>query len=151
MRTALIGLALALVAGGCGSGNGAREAGDPDVLEGDEIQRRDLQRIEAMLRGQVAGVHVEQQGATWTVRIRGAESFGVTSADPLFVVDGLPIALGVDNPLQGLNPRDVASIRVLKNASDTAMYGSRGANGVILITTHRPPDVPADSAGAAPE
>lgn len=142
-------VALALLAG-CGSGDGVREGRDPDVVEGDDIERRDLQRIEAMLRGQVAGVHVEQRGATWVIRIRGAETFGYSSADPLFVIDGLPIALGVDNPLQGLNPRDVQSIRVLKNASETALYGSRGANGVILITTIRPPEAEPDSTSGEP-
>lgn len=137
MRTVLA-LSAVLLAG-CGSGNGTREPRDPDVVEGDAIQRRDLQRVEEMLRGQVAGVHVEQSGSSWTIRIRGAETFGVSNADPLFVIDGLPIALGADGALDGLNPRDVQSIRVLKNASETALYGSRGANGVILITTVRPP------------
>lgn len=128
----------AVLFAGCGAGNSAREVRDPDVVEGDEIQRRDLQRIEAMLRGQVAGVHVEQRGGSWTIRIRGAETFGISNADPLFVIDGYPIPLGSDGALDGLNPRDVESIRVLKNASETALYGSRGANGVILITTFRP-------------
>ena len=136
MRSALA-LAALLIAG-CGSGNGAREARDPGVVEGADIERRDLQRIEAMLRGQVAGVHVEQQGRRWTIRIRGAETFGLSNADPLFVIDGFPIAYGADGALDGLNPRDVESIRVLKNASETALYGSRGANGVVLITTVRP-------------
>lgn len=136
MRLALL-LAVAM-ATGCGSGNGVREVNDPNVLEGDDLQRRDLQRIEDMLRGQMAGVRVEQVGGDLAIRIRGAGTFGMSNADPLFVIDGLPIALGSDGALQGLNPRDVQSIRVLKNASDTAMYGSRGANGVVLITTIRP-------------
>ncbi len=136
LRTAL--LLAALTVTGCGSGNGVREASDPNVIEGDDLQRRDLQRVEEMLRGQMAGVRVEQRGGDLVIRIRGAESFGVSNADPLFVIDGLPIALGTGGALQGLNPRDVQSIRVLKNASDTAMYGSRGANGVVLITTIRP-------------
>lgn len=139
MRIALLLLVLVLV--GCGSGNGAREASDPNVIEGDDIERRGIERIENMLRGQIAGVQVEQKGGDLVIRIRGSESFGLSNADPLFVVDGLPIALGVDGALHGINPRDVASIRVLKNASDTAIYGSRGANGVILITTVRPPAV----------
>ena len=135
MRTALC-LAALLVAG-CGSGNGVREENDPNLIEGDDIQRRDLRRIENMLRGQVAGVQVEERGGSLVIRIRGAETFGISNADPLFVIDGYPIPLGSDGALDGLNPRDVASIRVLKNASDTALYGSRGANGVILITTIR--------------
>ena len=134
-------LAAVLVAvglAGCGSGNGVVEENDPNLIEGEDIERRSLRRIEDMLRGQVAGVDVEQRGGDLVIRIRGAESFGLSNADPLFVVDGYPIPLGSDGALQGLNPSDVQSIRVLKNASETALYGSRGANGVILITTVRP-------------
>ena len=137
MRVALFLPALLPV--GSRSGKGVREGRDPDVIEGDDIQRRDLQRIEAMLRGQVAGVQVIQQGSSFAIRIRGADSFGNSNADPLFVVDGVALPLGLDGALDGLNPRDVESIRVLKNASDTAMYGARGANGVVVITTIRPP------------
>lgn len=141
MRFALAVVTLLLV--GCGPGNGVREHDDPNVIEGEDIERRSLQRIEQMLRGQMAGVHVEQRGGSLVIRIRGTESFGLTNSDPLFVVDGYPIPLGADGALDGLNPRDVESIRVLKNASETAMYGSRGANGVILITTLRPAEIEA--------
>ena len=136
MRVALV-LAVLLTAG-CGSGNGARDASDPNVVEGDDIERRDLQRIEAMLRGQVAGVQVVPTANGFAIRIRGAGTF-TGNADPLFVVDGVALPLGLDGALNGLNPRDVESIRVLKNASDTALYGARGANGVVVITTIRPP------------
>ena len=95
--------------------------------------------VEDMLRGQVAGVQVRQEGGNLVIRIRGTESIRADgNADPLFVIDGIAVPLGVGGALQGINPRDVASIRVLKNASETAMYGSRGANGVIVITTVRP-------------
>lgn len=139
MRAALC-LAALLTVSGCGSGNGVREQSDPNVVEGEDIERRNIQRIEAMLRGQVAGVDVQQRGGELVIRIRGAESFGLSNADPLFVIDGYPVPLGSDGALNGLNPRDVKSIRVLKNASDTALYGSRGANGVVLITTFQPGD-----------
>ncbi|MDT0630267.1 TonB-dependent receptor plug domain-containing protein [Rubrivirga sp. S365] len=135
LRPALV---LAAVLAGCGSSEGVREAPDPNVVEGDEIERRDIARVEEMLRGQVAGVDVRQGEGGLIVRIRGAEDFGLSGGDPLFVIDGLPIAQGMRGVLVGINPRDVQSIRVLKNASDTALYGSRGANGVILITTMRP-------------
>jgi len=141
-HVALVVAALLLV--GCGPGNGVRERGDPNVIEGDDIERRSLQRIEQMLRGQVAGVLVEQRGGSLVIRIRGSESFGYSNADPLFVVDGYPIPLGADGALDGLNPRDVESIRVLKNASETAIYGARGANGVVVITTIRPPEIDED-------
>ncbi len=143
MRHVALCFAVSLLVG-CGPGNGVREPSDPNVVEGDDIERRSLQRIEQMLRGQVAGVQVEQRGGSLVIRIRGSESFGYSNSDPLFVVDGYPIPLGADGALDGLNPRDVESIRVLKNASETALYGARGANGVILITTLRPPVVGED-------
>lgn len=142
MRRFLLLAALVTVSGiaaGCGSGNGVRESNDPNLIEGDDIEGRALARVEDMLRGQVAGVQVRQEGGNLVIRIRGAESIRTDgNADPLFVIDGVPIPLGTGGALQGINPQDIESIRVLKNASDTAMYGSRGANGVILITTFRP-------------
>ena len=132
-------LAAALVLAGCGSSDGLRERPDPNTVEGEDLVGRDIRRVEDMLRGQVAGVDVRQEGGDLVVRIRGAEDFGRSGGDPLFVLDGLPIAQGATGVLTGVNPRDIQSIRVLKNASDTAMYGSRGGNGVILITTKRPP------------
>ena len=143
LRPALV-VAGVLVWAGCGSSDRVREAPDPNVVEGDDIERRDIARVEDMLRGQIAGVDVRQGEGGLIVRIRGAEDFGLSGADPLFVIDGLPIAQGMNGVLVGINPRDIQSIRVLKNASDTAIYGSRGGNGVILITTKRPPPPPAD-------
>src|SRR5690625_3398077 len=67
------------------------------------------------------------------IRIRGTNSIN-TSRDPLFVVDGI---VGMGNPLSSLNPNDIASIDILKDASATAIYGARGANGVVIITTNR--------------
>ena len=148
-RPALVVLG-ALVWAGCGTSDRTRERPDPNVLEGDEIERRDLARVEDMLRGQIAGVDVRQSEGGLIVRIRGAADFGYSGGDPLFVIDGLPLAQGMRGVLVGVNPRDVESIRVLKNAADTAIYGSRGANGVILITTKRPP-APPDDGDAAPE
>ena len=127
----------ALVWAGCGSSDQVRDRPDPNVLEGDDIERRDIARVEDMLRGQIAGVDVRQGEGGLIIRIRGNEDLGLSGADPLFVLDGLPLAQGMKGVLVGVNPRDIQSIRVLKNASDTAIYGSRGANGVILITTKR--------------
>jgi len=112
---------------------------------------------QALLQGKIAGVNVAQNsgkpGTSNTVRIRGGTSL-TGSNDPLYVIDGVPISTsaglgqasirgtGTDvfdqepvNPLQTLNPNDIESITVLKDASATAIYGSRGANGVIVITT----------------
>ena len=127
----------ALVWAGCGSSDRVRERPDPNLIEGDDIERRDIARVEDMLRGQIAGVDVRQGEGGLIIRIRGNEDLGLSGADPLFVLDGLPLAQGMKGVLVGVNPRDIQSIRVLKNASDTAIYGSRGANGVILITTKR--------------
>lgn len=105
--------------------------------------------INQALQGKVAGVVVNQAdgapGAGISIQIRGANSFS-TSTEPLYVIDGVPFnsgeAPGTDyatkqnnNPLNLINPKDVVSIDVLKDASATAIYGSRAANGVIIITT----------------
>ncbi|MFC0773080.1 SusC/RagA family TonB-linked outer membrane protein [Terrimonas alba] len=88
------------------------------------------------LQGRVAGLYAVTQGyspgADVTIRIRGNRSFSAGN-DPLYVVDGIPISGGLND----INPNDIESMEVLKDASATAIYGSRGANGVILITTRR--------------
>lgn len=96
-----------------------------------------------LLQGKVAGVNVTsssgEPGAPVNIVIRGAASVRNSSA-PLFVVDGVPLdnaGTGTGDPLNFLNPQDIASMDVLKDASATAIYGSRGANGVIIITTKK--------------
>ncbi|ACU03919.1 SusC/RagA family TonB-linked outer membrane protein [Pedobacter heparinus] len=90
------------------------------------------------LQGRGAGIDIQKSGgnskpgASPVIRIRGARSLGATN-DPLFVVDGIPY----NGNINDLNPDDVVSVEVLKDASSTAIYGSRGANGVILVTTKR--------------
>lgn len=142
IRLLLLGVLVAGMAG-CASTRGGTEEHerdrDPNTLEAEDLEGRYITRVQEMLRGQVAGVDVRDSPRGLVIRIRGASSFYANS-DPLFVIDGLPIELGAGDALTGINPRDVESIRVLKNASETALYGSRGANGVILITTkHTPP------------
>ena len=99
--------------------------------------------VDLKLAGQLAGVTVNQvtgtPGGGVSVNIRGAGSVGAGD-DPLYVVDGFPLSPGFDqysNPLSTINPDDIENISVLKDAASTAIYGSRGANGVILITTKR--------------
>ncbi|MDP9075976.1 MAG: SusC/RagA family TonB-linked outer membrane protein, partial [Bacteroidota bacterium] len=99
--------------------------------------------IDLKLAGQLAGVTVNQvtgtPGGGVSINIRGAGSIGAGD-DPLYVIDGFPVSPGFDqysNPLSTINPDDVESISVLKDAASTAIYGSRGSNGVILITTKR--------------
>ncbi len=94
--------------------------------------------VQAM-QGQVAGVDIVQTGgrpgANPTIRIRGRRSI-TASNDPLFVIDGIPQTSGT-NAINDINPQDIQSMEILKDAAATAIYGSRGANGVIIITTKR--------------
>jgi len=88
------------------------------------------------LQGKAAGVDITsgtRPGTIGSVRIRGSRSLTATN-EPLYVVDGVPLSAG---GIETLNPSDIASIDILKDASSTAIYGSRGANGVILVTTKR--------------
>jgi TonB-linked SusC/RagA family outer membrane protein len=99
------------------------------------------------LQGNVAGVQMSstsgQPGYAQSIRIRGVGSINANS-DPLYVVDGIPVVSGnistiatSSNTIAGINPKDIETITVLKDASATSIYGSRGANGVVLITTKR--------------
>ncbi|KAB7732296.1 SusC/RagA family TonB-linked outer membrane protein [Rudanella paleaurantiibacter] len=101
-----------------------------------EIQEMPITNLGQALQGRVAGVDVTQTGsrpgAAPTIRIRGRRSFSASN-DPLYVVDGIPLSAGYED----MNPNDVASMEVLKDATATAIYGARGANGVVLITTKR--------------
>ena len=97
-----------------------------------------------MIQGKIAGVNVTtgsgQPGTGATIRIRGGSSFNASN-DPLIVIDGLAMdnqgVKGLSNPLSMVNPNDIESFTVLKDASATAIYGSRGSNGVIIITTKK--------------
>lgn len=112
-----------------------------------------VQAADQLFAGRVTGVQITQSsnqpGGGTTIRIRGANSINASN-EPLYVIDGLPInnqsiTPGTSvvndpaprNPLNSLNPNDIESVEVLKDASATAIYGSRGANGVIIITTKK--------------
>jgi TonB-linked SusC/RagA family outer membrane protein len=101
-----------------------------------EIQELPISNARQALQGRAAGVDVtiagSKPGAGPQVRIRGRRSFNAGN-DPLYVVDNIPIVGNIDD----LNPQDIVSMEVLKDASATAIYGSRGANGVVLVTTNR--------------
>ena len=98
-----------------------------------DIENMSLLRVEQALQGRTAGVQVTQNsgqpGAGSVVRIRGTAS--INGSDPLYVVDGVVIGGGIDY----LNPNDIETIEVLKDAASAAIYGARGANGVIIVTT----------------
>lgn len=120
----------------------------------DDLNRGSIVSLDQALQGRVAGVRISQAsaepGGGVNIRIRGAGSISAGN-QPLYVIDGLPLngenmmsgggsadipGNGVPkNPLNTINPNDIASIEILKDASATAIYGSRGANGVVLITT----------------
>ena len=100
------------------------------------LRERPVQNVLQALQGKAAGMHVTSNfkpGELPVVRIRGNRSIN-GSNDPLYVVDGIPLVSG---SMSDINPNDIASIEVLKDASATAIYGSRGANGVVLITTNK--------------
>jgi TonB-dependent starch-binding outer membrane protein SusC len=98
-------------------------------------------RVEDLLRARVPGLEVlPLSNGNYTLRIRGRHSIDgrPTDDEPLLVLDDMPVPAGaLSSTLAGLAPRDVARIDVLKDASATAIYGSRGGNGVIIITTKR--------------
>ncbi len=107
--------------------------GSVTSISGSEMENRLPVDIFEAMQGQVSGVQIVTNsgapGEGATVKVRGTSTFG-TGSEPLYVVDGLP----VDSP-DMINPGDIASIEILKDAASAAIYGSRSANGVILITT----------------
>lgn len=101
----------------------------------DDLGEMPSRNVTQMIQGQAPGVVVKQKdgrpGAEFEVRIRGVGSLGAGS-NPLYVIDGFPVGISVG---QNLNPNDIQSITVLKDAASTAIYGARGSNGVVLVTT----------------
>ncbi len=127
--------------------------GAVSAVTSDDFNRGVIASPEQLIQGKTAGVQITQTsgepGAGVAIRIRGTNSVR-SNNNPLFVVDGVPLAgddtsgesvnvgfgtSAAKNPLAFLNPQDIASISILKDASATAIYGSRGANGVVIITT----------------
>ena len=99
---------------------------------------RKVTHVEELLIGRFPGVHVRRTvSGGFSVRIGGASSF-ISNEEPLYVIDGTPVQVTPDRGLYWLSPTDVARIEVLKDAATKSMYGVRGANGVIKITTKRP-------------
>lgn len=95
--------------------------------------------IEKQLMNRSPGVWVgKAEDGSIAVRIRGGSSSLHGNNEPLYILDGVPYQPGPGGSLSGINPYDIASIKVLKDPADITMYGSRGANGVILIKTKRP-------------
>lgn len=120
------------------------------TIQPDELPKAASTSVEQMLAGKAAGMQVRandaQPGGAMQILIRGAASTGAGN-EPLYIIDGFPVTGGTDpstgtrygrgdrSPLNSINPNDIESIQVLKDASATAIYGARAANGVVLITT----------------
>ena len=117
---------------GYGTQKKADLTGSVSIVNADELKRVSHSNISSMLEGKVAGVQITtdgQPGADPSVRIRGIGSFGSTA--PLYVIDGVPMG----TTIRDFSPNDIETIQVLKDASAGAIYGSRAANGVVIITT----------------
>jgi TonB-linked SusC/RagA family outer membrane protein len=118
-------------------------------LKNENLDERAITRVDQALVGQLAGVDVKQTtgmpGKPFSINVRGAGSLSAGN-EPLYVIDGFPLAVASQNggggfsngsPLDNINPNDIESIEVLKDAAAAAIYGSRAANGVVLITTKK--------------
>ncbi len=117
---------------GYGTQKKADLTGSVSIVNAEELKRVSNSNISTMLEGKVAGVQITsdgQPGADPSVRIRGIGSFGSTA--PLYVIDGVPMG----TTIRDFSPNDIETIQVLKDASAGAIYGSRAANGVVIITT----------------
>ncbi len=107
------------------------------TVTAEDIQRTPGKPIEELLMSRFPGVQVTRApGGGIAIRIRGATSIH-GSNEPLYVIDGVSMRPGPGGGLAGINPYDIESIEVLKDPADTTMYGVRGANGVVVITTKR--------------
>src|SRR5690554_2977768 len=146
-----------LVVVGYGTQQRSEVTGSVTSIRTEEIQNVPVSSFENALQGRMAGVNVAEStgepGSSPQILIRGTGSISAGN-DPLFVIDGVPVAKGSNlqpsintqnpnfqptkaNPMSTLNPNDIESIEVLKDASSAAIYGSRGSNGVILVTTKK--------------
>ena len=129
---------------GYGSQRKSDLTGAVGQVDADQLQERPATSLNQALSGKIAGVQVNtnsgRPGGKSNIRVRGFSSIN-SSNNPLYVIDGVQLPQGnqanFSSAIDYLNPNDVVSIEVLKDASSTAIYGARGANGVILVTTKR--------------
>ncbi|MBD0403422.1 TonB-dependent receptor [Flammeovirga sp. EKP202] len=129
---------------GYGSTTKKDATGSVEAINADGFNKGAINSPQGLLQGKVAGVQITTGGGApgsgSTIRIRGGSSLSASN-DPLIVIDGVPVdskgISGMRNPLNAINPADIESMTVLKDASATAIYGSRASNGVIIITTKK--------------
>jgi len=136
---------------GYGTTTQRMNTGNVSSIKARDIQKQPLSNPLTALEGRVPGMFIQQKsgisGGAYKVQIRGQNSMRAEGNDPLYVIDGVPYMpgnvtrlssiIGFGNPLSYINPSDIESIDVLKDGDATAIYGSRGANGVVLITTKK--------------
>ncbi len=142
------GLLIGLISGCAhGSGTGSGEADEPrkfppahgSIVTAEDLERTPAEPIEKVLMARIPGIWVTRTAnGGLAIRIRGGTSI-LGNNEPLYIIDGIPIEPGPNGALTGINPNDIASIEVLKDAASTTLYGMRGANGVIIIKTKHPP------------
>jgi TonB-dependent SusC/RagA subfamily outer membrane receptor len=132
-------LSICLITGlGCASRNLGPEPSHEPIVTADDIETSPSESIEKILQAKVPGLIVTRlPNGGLALQIRGPSSINSSNVAPLYVIDDVPVDPGPGGQLP-INPHDIASIRVLKNPADIGIYGMRGANGVIVITTKKP-------------
>jgi TonB-dependent SusC/RagA subfamily outer membrane receptor len=134
-------LCVALLLIGCSQSGPRTQTPSPAAQQGatsQDIGQTPNVPIEQQLMARTPGVVIGRTpDGSLTIRIRGGSSSQLGNNAPLYIVDGVPFQPSTDGGLSGLNPYDISSIRVLKEATDITMYGVRGANGVIVIKTKK--------------
>ena len=139
-----------VVAIGYGTMKKSDLTGSVSSISSEALESKTIASVDQALQGMASGVMASstsgEPGGGMNIRIRGVSSY-TNASEPLYVIDGIPIIINSDyslsgdfqtsNPLASLNPADIQSVEILKDASATSIYGSRGSNGVILITTKK--------------
>jgi TonB-dependent SusC/RagA subfamily outer membrane receptor len=125
------------LAAGCARGTALHEPAPKPVVTAQDLERNPDEPIERVLQAKYPGVQITRTSDGIAIELRGPGSFYGSGA-ALYVVDEVPMPAGRGGGLTGINPYDIETIKVLRNPEDIGIYGIRGSNGVVLITTKRP-------------
>jgi len=137
-RSAFSVCVLIALAAGCASGGTSQEPQTKPTVTAKDLEQNPGEPIEQVLQAKVPGVLISRTSdGGIAIQIRGASSF-YGGNEPLYIIDDVPFQPSPGGGLTGINPHDIESIKVLKNPADIGIYGMRGANGVIVITTKKP-------------